>query len=97
MTPIPVGRLGYYLPFAIVGAVLSTVGSGLFSLISPTTPTVAWAAYQVILGLARGASTQPVRLARTQIKPKPYPRLQDQEMYANQSVRVRPFSLCKME
>ncbi|KAL4767534.1 major facilitator superfamily domain-containing protein [Aspergillus nidulans var. acristatus] len=63
ITGVLIGRLGYYLPFAIVGAVLSTVGSGLFSLISPTTPTVAWAAYQVILGLARGASTQPTLLA----------------------------------
>ncbi|KAL6238394.1 hypothetical protein BDW75DRAFT_237494 [Aspergillus navahoensis] len=60
---ILIGRLGYYLPFAVVGAVLSAVGSGLLSLLSPTTPTVAWAAYQVILGLGRGASTQPSLLA----------------------------------
>ncbi|KAL5000008.1 major facilitator superfamily domain-containing protein [Aspergillus recurvatus] len=60
---ILIGRLGYYLPFAIIGAVLSAVGSGLFSLLSPTTPTAAWAAYQVILGLGRGASTQPTLLA----------------------------------
>ncbi|KAL4735676.1 major facilitator superfamily domain-containing protein [Aspergillus similis] len=58
-----IGRLGYYLPFAIIGAILIAVGSGLFSMISPTTPTVAWAAYQVILGLGRGASTQPTLLA----------------------------------
>ncbi|KAL4816742.1 major facilitator superfamily domain-containing protein [Aspergillus spinulosporus] len=58
-----IGRLGYYLPFAIIGTVLSAVGSGLFSMVSPTTPTVAWAAYQIIIGLGRGASTQPSLLA----------------------------------
>ncbi|KAL4982879.1 major facilitator superfamily domain-containing protein [Aspergillus falconensis] len=60
---ILIGRLGYYIPFAIVGGVLSAVGSGLFSLLSPTTPTVAWAAYQIIIGLGRGVSTQPTLLA----------------------------------
>ncbi|KAL3433976.1 major facilitator superfamily domain-containing protein [Aspergillus tetrazonus] len=63
ITGVLIGRLGYYLPFAIVGAMLSAVGSGLFSLLSPTTSTVAWAAYQIILGLGRGASTQPTLLA----------------------------------
>ncbi|KAL4757869.1 MDR family MFS transporter [Aspergillus foveolatus] len=63
ITGVLIGRLGYYLPFAIVGAILSAVGSGLFSLLSPTTSTVAWAAYQIVLGFGRGASTQPTLLA----------------------------------
>ncbi|KAL3464600.1 major facilitator superfamily domain-containing protein [Aspergillus heterothallicus] len=57
------GKLGYYLPWAIVGAILSAVAGGLLSTLSPTTVTAAWAGYQVIMGFGRGAATQPPMLA----------------------------------
>ncbi|KAL4908564.1 hypothetical protein BDW74DRAFT_188500 [Aspergillus multicolor] len=60
---ILIGRLGYYLPFAILGGALSAVGAGLLSRLSPSTSTVAWAAYQIIMGLGRGPSTQPSLVA----------------------------------
>ncbi|KAL2869698.1 major facilitator superfamily domain-containing protein [Aspergillus lucknowensis] len=58
-----VGRLGYYMPWALVGGALSAVGSGLLGTLSPTTVTAAWAGYQIILGLGRGMATQPPMLA----------------------------------
>lgn len=56
------GKLGYYLPWALVGAALCTIGAGLLGTLSPTSSTAAWAGFQVILGIGRGASTQPVSL-----------------------------------
>ena len=53
-----VQRVGYYLPFAAVGAVVIAVGNGLLSTFHPDTPTIQWAAYQVIVGLGRGLAMQ---------------------------------------
>ncbi|KAL2817541.1 major facilitator superfamily domain-containing protein [Aspergillus granulosus] len=57
------GKLGYYLPWAVVGAAFCAVAAGLLSTLSPTTVTAAWAGYQIIMGLGRGAATQPPMLA----------------------------------
>ncbi|KAL4901859.1 hypothetical protein BDW74DRAFT_187093 [Aspergillus multicolor] len=57
------GKLGYYLPWAVLGSVLCAIGSGLLSTISPTASTAAWAGYQALFGLGRGASTQPAMIA----------------------------------
>lgn len=51
-------RLGYYTPFAIGGTALTTVASGLFTTLIPTSPTGAWVGFQVISGLSRGMSLQ---------------------------------------
>ncbi|KAH8593546.1 putative MFS transporter [Bisporella sp. PMI_857] len=53
-----VQRLGYYIPFAILGAIVSLIASGVTSLFSPTTPTSQWIGYQVILGIGSGLSIQ---------------------------------------
>ncbi|KAL3447242.1 major facilitator superfamily domain-containing protein [Aspergillus insuetus] len=58
-----IGKLGYYIPWAVGGAVFCAVGAGLLSTLSPTTVTAAWAGYQIILGLGRGSSTQAPMLA----------------------------------
>lgn len=57
-----VGKLGYYLPQAIFGAILITVGSGLLTLLGVGTSTAEWAGYQVIIGIGRGFTTQVVSL-----------------------------------
>lgn len=57
-----VSKLGYYLPWAIFSAVLSSVGSGLISTWTVGTNTGTWIGYQIILGVGRGAGIQMVRL-----------------------------------
>jgi Na+/melibiose symporter-like transporter len=54
------GRIGYYLPFAVLGGILNAVGCGLLSTLSPTTPTREWAGYQALIGFGRGAGLQTV-------------------------------------
>ncbi|KAL4908419.1 hypothetical protein BDW74DRAFT_100506 [Aspergillus multicolor] len=51
-------KLGYYLPWAVLGAMLNAVGNGLLSTLSPTTSVPAWAGYQALVGLGRGAISQ---------------------------------------
>ncbi|KAL4923695.1 major facilitator superfamily domain-containing protein [Aspergillus undulatus] len=63
LSGVLIGKLGYYLPWCLGGAIFSAVGSGLLSTLSPTTSTAAWAGYQVLVGLGRGASTQAPMLA----------------------------------
>lgn len=56
-----VSKLGFYLPWAILSAVLSSVGAGLISTWTVGTSTGAWIGYQIILGIGRGAGMQMVR------------------------------------
>jgi hypothetical protein len=49
-----VGKLGYYLPWTIAGGVLAAIGSGLLSMLTPTTPTSKWIGYQILMGAGRG-------------------------------------------
>jgi hypothetical protein len=42
--------------------VVNSIGSGLCSLLSPTTSTGAWIGYQIVLGVGRGLGTSIVRL-----------------------------------
>lgn len=58
-----VSRTGFYLPWAVGGAVVMAIGNGLVSTFSPTTSTAKWIVYQVIIGAGRGASLQTVRQA----------------------------------
>jgi MFS family permease len=58
--PPSVGRLGYYLPFAIAGTVLVTIGTGLISTLTSTSTTGAWVGYQIISGIGRGSTVQMV-------------------------------------
>ncbi|KAK6217649.1 hypothetical protein LQW54_003371 [Pestalotiopsis sp. IQ-011] len=52
-----VTRLGYYLPFGILGGALTAVACGLISTWVPNTSTAAWVGYQVLFGL-RGMGLQ---------------------------------------
>ncbi|RDW65809.1 MDR family MFS transporter [Aspergillus mulundensis] len=51
-------KLGYYAPWAVLGAMLNAVGNGLLSTLSPSTSVPAWAGYQALVGLGRGAISQ---------------------------------------
>lgn len=56
-----VTKLGYYLPWAIFSAVLTSIGAGLISTWTVGTNTGTWIGYQIILGVGRGAGIQMVR------------------------------------
>ncbi|KAI0104436.1 putative MFS multidrug transporter [Daldinia grandis] len=53
-----VGRVGYYLPFALIAAVMVTIANGILSTLSPTTSTGKWIGYQIIHGVGRGLGMQ---------------------------------------
>lgn len=55
-----VTRLGYYLPSAVTGTILSAIGSGLMSLFKPHTSMGKWIGYQIIAGVGRGCALQMV-------------------------------------
>jgi MFS family permease len=51
---------GYYLPWVLAGSVLSSIGYGLMSTLSPTTPVARWIGYQVVYGVGSGTGTSGV-------------------------------------
>ncbi|RFU30250.1 hypothetical protein B7463_g6108, partial [Scytalidium lignicola] len=53
-----VGKLGFYLPFAIISAVILAVSGGILSTLSPETSTARWIGYQIFLGVGRGLGLQ---------------------------------------
>ncbi|KAH8655792.1 putative MFS transporter [Xylariales sp. PMI_506] len=52
-----VQALGYYLPWALVGTSIVTVGYGLLSTFEPFTPVARWVGYQILYGAGNGMST----------------------------------------
>ena len=62
LTNTIVGKMGYYLPWAVGCGILVSIGSGLLSTLNPYTSTGKWIGYQIILGVGRGAGFQTVRL-----------------------------------
>lgn len=54
----PVGRIGYYLPFGVASGVLSIIGSGLLTTLTPTISTAKWIGYQIIQGVGGGFGIQ---------------------------------------
>ncbi|BCS17397.1 MDR family MFS transporter [Aspergillus puulaauensis] len=58
-----IGKLGYYIPWSVGGAVIAAVGAGLLSTLTPRTSTAAWAGFQILVGLGRGCATQAPMLA----------------------------------
>ncbi|KAL3291979.1 MFS multidrug transporter [Colletotrichum asianum] len=55
---ILVGKLGYYLPWAIGGTAVTIVASGLFTTLTPTTPIAQWVGFQILTGAGRGVVLQ---------------------------------------
>ncbi|KAH8432705.1 uncharacterized protein LDX57_010332 [Aspergillus melleus] len=70
---ILMGKIGYYLPWAVAGAVITTIGNGLLTTLSPTTSTGRWIGYQILTGFGRGICMQVVRsLPHAQQPQTPY-------------------------
>lgn len=57
-----VQKIGFVIPLAIVGTVLLAVGSGLYSLLQPGSPTGYWVGFQILAGIGSGLSMQLVRI-----------------------------------
>ncbi|KAI0842746.1 MFS general substrate transporter [Hypoxylon sp. FL0890] len=51
-----VTRLGYYLPWVVLGTAAVTVAYGLFSRLTPFTPTQDWIGYQILYGAGCGGA-----------------------------------------
>lgn len=56
-----VGKLGYYLPWAVASGLLISIANGLISTLTPTSSTGKWVGYQIIAGAGRGCGMQMVR------------------------------------
>ncbi|TEA01327.1 Efflux pump mlcE [Colletotrichum sidae] len=58
-----IGKMGHYLPWALVGTALHTMGCSLLSRFSPTTPAVEWIMSQFAAGCGRGMALQSPSIA----------------------------------
>ncbi|KJR89519.1 MFS transporter [Sporothrix schenckii 1099-18] len=58
-----ISKMGYYLPWAFAGTILNSIGTGLLSTLSPTTPTGHWIGFQILAGAGRGMVFQAPILA----------------------------------
>ncbi|KAH8674170.1 major facilitator superfamily domain-containing protein [Xylariales sp. PMI_506] len=63
--------LGYYLPWVVAGATMSTIGYGLLSLLSPTTTTGKWIGFQVFYGVGGGLMAAGAFIAVQNLVPAP--------------------------
>ncbi|KAJ5085830.1 hypothetical protein N7532_010601 [Penicillium argentinense] len=63
MSGLLIGRLGYYLPWAVFCGVATAIGNGLISTLSPDTSTGKWVGYQILMGAGRGAGFQTPMIA----------------------------------
>jgi hypothetical protein len=66
--------IGYYVPFAIFGGVLTTIASGLLSTLTATTPNANWIGYLILMGVGSGAGIQmPLLAAQATVEPAQIP------------------------
>ncbi|KAJ5598454.1 Major facilitator superfamily domain general substrate transporter [Penicillium hordei] len=70
ITGVLVGRVGYYLPFAVAGGALTMLGTGLLITLAPTTSTGQWIGFQILQGVGRGLGLQIPLLAVQNNTPK---------------------------
>ncbi|KAK0101878.1 hypothetical protein ONS95_001310 [Cadophora gregata] len=70
ISSILVTRLGYYLPWAMVGSAITAIGSGLMGNFKPGTSEAEWICYQILGGAGRGMVLQiPVIATQAILKP----------------------------
>ncbi|KAJ5636568.1 uncharacterized protein N7484_009881 [Penicillium longicatenatum] len=55
---ILIGRLGYYLPWAVFCGALTAISGGLLATLSPHTSVGKWVGYEIIAGAGRGTGFQ---------------------------------------
>ena len=62
-----VSRMGYYLPWALTGGIITAVGNGLVSTFTASTSTAVWIGYQIVMGAGRGCGMQMVTNGTAQV------------------------------
>ncbi|TQV95280.1 hypothetical protein V2A60_009680 [Cordyceps javanica] len=68
---VAVTKVGYYLPFAVVSAIIASIGHGTLTLLEPNSSIGAWIGYQVIVGFGRGLGMQmPFVAIQNSVSPK---------------------------
>ncbi|KAI4713763.1 hypothetical protein J4E89_001210 [Alternaria sp. Ai002NY15] len=73
-TGAAVSRMGYYLPWALVGGIITAIGNGLVSTFTASTNASVWIGYQVLLGAGRGCGMQIAIIAvQNAVSPAQYP------------------------
>lgn len=71
---ILIGKVGYYLPFSLIGSILLAISSGILSTLSPATSTGRWIGYQIIAGAGRGLGMQvPIIAVQNSLPPAQIP------------------------
>ncbi|KAK6837010.1 MFS general substrate transporter [Apiospora arundinis] len=74
LSGVLVGKVGYFLPFGLVGGALAAVSNGLFSTMGVGTSTGQWVGYQIIGGAARGIALQvPIIAVQNSLPPPQIP------------------------
>ncbi|KAK5157132.1 hypothetical protein LTS14_004650 [Recurvomyces mirabilis] len=68
---VTIEKLGYYLPWAVLGSTISAIGYGLLSLLHPTTPAAKWIGYQVLYGVGSGCTVIAAYIAVQNLVPAP--------------------------
>ncbi|KAK8024998.1 Efflux pump [Apiospora arundinis] len=53
-----VSKVGFVIPFAIFSTVFLSVGTGLYSILQPASPTGYWVGFQILAGIGSGAGLQ---------------------------------------
>ncbi|KAH0837408.1 putative HC-toxin efflux carrier TOXA [Fonsecaea pedrosoi] len=63
--------VGYYTPWALLGCVLTSIGSGLMTTFTPSTGAGPWIGYQILAGMGRGSVVQmPLTAIQNLLPPK---------------------------
>lgn len=54
--------MGFVIPLAVTGTILLSLGSGLYSILRPGSPTEYWVGFQLLAGIGSGLSMQLVSI-----------------------------------
>jgi hypothetical protein len=70
----PASTLGIYTQFAILGTFLTSLASGLFTILRPTSGPGLWVTFQIINGISRGLTVQqPITALQASLPKADYP------------------------
>lgn len=70
LTGVLTSRIGYYMPFLILGICVTAVGAGLLTTLSINTLAGQWIGYQILYGYGLGSSFQAPNMAAQTVLPR---------------------------
>ena len=70
LTGIITSRIGYYMPFLILGICVTAIGAGLLTTLSIHTFVGQWIGYQILYGYGFGSSSQAPNMAAQTVLPR---------------------------